>query len=116
MNSRRNEWRPISTLSRFGGLLLLVGANALFGSCSDVNELADCLEICRNYENCIDSTFDSSECADRCEDRADVDEAFATQLDDCEDCLDDTSCAEAEACRERCAGIGPIQGETGESS
>lgn len=67
----------------------------------------DCQQVCANYENCVDSDFDVSGCADRCRERADNDSAFDTKVSQCESCIDSNeACAASEAqCASECAGV-----------
>ena len=66
-------------------------------------DVQNCVQICDQYQDCEDSTFDRTECADRCEARADFDEDFQLAADRCENCLDSGSCAEqADICSEDC--------------
>lgn len=67
----------------------------------------DCQQICQKYEDCVDSDFDVSACANNCRDRADVDSAFDAKADACESCIDtNESCAESGAqCTAECAAV-----------
>ncbi len=68
-----------------------------------VEDIKNCSDVCDNYQDCQDEDFDRTECVSSCEDRADFDDAFKTAMDDCENCLDEGSCAEQEsACAGEC--------------
>ena len=62
-----------------------------------------CEDICDKYETCI-TDIDKTECIDQCQDRADASESVEAEVEACEGCIDDTSCAEATAgCSVDCA-------------
>lgn len=62
----------------------------------------DCAQICDNYETCVDSNLDESSCVDACENFADQSTVNEQLVEDCEDCLDNTACAESGPCAEFC--------------
>jgi hypothetical protein len=62
----------------------------------EVKNTVNCAEICQKYSDCV-TDIDVSSCTDQCEDRADVDEAYATQAGTCENCLDGRACGEAQS-------------------
>ena len=91
---RMNRWNT------FGAALGVALAAALAsGGCGDddpidqLNEVADCSEICSRYGDCI-GEIDQTACTDACEDRIDANSSVAAQASRCEDCLDDRSCEE----------------------
>lgn len=71
----------------------------------------DCQQICNKFEDCVDSDFDTSACADRCRDLSDGDSDFQSKRDTCEACIDaNEACAEAGTqCAAECA---PVIGQT----
>ncbi len=52
-------------------------------SCSDAENVIDCLDICETVEDCAGDDFDVDECVDSCEDNSD------NQIDTCDQCLDE---------------------------
>lgn len=90
-----------------GPALALILAGALLsGGCGEAERLYDCANICDNYADCIDDSLDKGDCTDRCEEQGDADPDFEQQASDCEDCLDDQSCADAAVeCTTTCASV-----------
>lgn len=81
---------------------LIVAAFAASG-CGAEDEIAaveDCASVCNEYSECVED-IDVTECTDRCEDMAESD-ASQSALDQCDDCIEETSCAEAAACIPEC--------------
>jgi hypothetical protein len=72
------------------------------GACGDedpieeVEQLADCAEICSRYGDCIEE-IDLTACTDACEDRIETDSSVGARARVCEDCLDGRTCAEVES-------------------
>jgi hypothetical protein len=85
------------------------------GGCGDddpveeVDQLADCTELCSRYSECV-AEIDVTACTDTCEDLIELSPSVGKEADICEDCLDDRSCAEIEAggCFDSCPVI-PLQ-------
>ena len=68
----------------------------------------DCNGICQRYADCFDDDYDVSACQDRCEDDVDQGEISLAEVDQCENCIDDRSCAEGTLnCATECVGIVP---------
>lgn len=73
--------------------------------CGEADRAIDCAQICKKFDDCFGDS-NSEDCVDRCEDKADADADFEEKVDDCENCLDDTSCSEATVgCTDECAVI-----------
>ena len=96
--------------SRSAGKVLLVLMALCAASCSDaaddIDQFSDCIEICGRYQECFDEDYDTDACADRCEamDRRND----QTEIDQCDNCLDDRSCAESVfPCALECSDIVP---------
>lgn len=83
----------------------------LIGGCSaddEIKQEIDCFSICQRYSECFDEDYDVSACQDRCEDEADQDPTFADDIEACDRCIDDESCAGGLlSCTTECAGIVP---------
>ena len=91
------KYGRISVIGAFG----LSAALLAFGCGDDdpieeLEQVVDCFEICDRYEDCVEE-IDVSACTDACEDMIEVSSDVRRRADDCEDCLDDRSCAEIEA-------------------
>jgi hypothetical protein len=90
-------------------LLCLVAAGSVTVNCGsedEIDQYADCIDICGRYQDCFDESYDVDDCADRCEDMDHTNER--TEIDQCENCLDDRSCAEAVfPCAQECTDIVP---------
>jgi hypothetical protein len=92
---------------------VLVTATAALGLLSvhcgsdEFDAAKDCQQICSKYENCVDSDFDTSACADRCRDLSDGDADFTSKRDACESCIDtNEACAESGVqCAAECAPV-----------
>lgn len=61
-------------------------------ACDKVDEAFDCRAICKELKTCVVTDLDVDECADRCFDTVEEDDALADQADQCEECIDDNSC------------------------
>lgn len=59
-----------------------------------------CQDICSKYETCF-TEIDETACIDHCQDEADRSENVEAEVEACEGCIDDRSCAEAAT---ECAG------------
>jgi hypothetical protein len=90
-------------------LLCLFAASCVTLSCDsedEIDQFSDCIDICGRYQDCFDESYDTDSCADRCEDMDHTNER--TEIDQCENCLDDRSCAEAVfPCAQECTNIVP---------
>lgn len=68
-----------------------------FGACSDPKDAVvtkiDCSSVCNRYQDCYNEDFDTDKCKDDCEALAEDNDTKQSQLDDCDDCMDDNSCA-----------------------
>lgn len=93
----------------------VLGATLLAAGCGDedpideIEQIADCAEICDRYDECVEE-LDMTACVDACEDRIEVDATAASQAQTCEECLDDRTCAEVETanCFDACPVV-PLQ-------
>jgi hypothetical protein len=84
------------------GLFLAFGCDAA----DEVEAEIDCNTVCGRYSECFDEDYDISECQDRCEDSVDTGDLAQSDLDDCENCIDDRSCAGATFnCAARCGAL-----------
>ncbi len=71
--------------------LVFAAALGLFGGLTACGTAIDCANICDEYADCLEDggqNVDVTQCADRCRDQADDNEAFQTAADDCSECLD----------------------------
>lgn len=72
----------------------------------DIDQYTDCIDICERYQDCVDEDYDTDACSDRCQENENMN--GTSDVDACEDCLDDMSCAaSAFECPTECAGIVP---------
>ena len=87
---------------------LFAGAVTGAGCADAIDRITDCQDICARYADCFDSTYDVGKCRDNCDDRASNSASFDQTVDNCENCLDDRSCASATfTCTSECATIVP---------
>ena len=70
--------------------------------CGELDELADCQDICDDYQDCADSKYDVSKCRSDCESRSDKDEDFKSEVNTCSACTDGKSCSEKLKCSGDC--------------
>jgi hypothetical protein len=86
------------------GIFLSVGCAAA----DKVEAKIDCHSVCDRYSECLDADYDVSACQSSCEDSIDSGDLSQSDLDDCDNCIDDRSCANATfACATECVGIVP---------
>jgi hypothetical protein len=93
----------------FAALLPMSLAFALAApACDSIDRIYDCASICNAYKDCINSNYDATACTQKCEDQASDSEAFEDRADDCQECIDDRSCAGSVfSCTDNCVGIVP---------
>ena len=63
---------------------------SIFGFGCGADAALDCANICDEYSDCLSDqgqNIDVTECADRCEDQSDDNQAFQDAADTCDDCL-----------------------------
>ena len=87
-------------MKRIFAVALAAGVLALSaGACSEAEEeitaTIDCAAVCEDWNDCFADTdeldVDITRCTDTCDDRADADDAFREEIDDCDECLDDAA-------------------------
>lgn len=92
-------------------LVLAIWVGSALSACSASEEIEneiDCHGICQRYSDCFDDSYDVSACQERCENDTDEGELTFEEVDACEDCIDDRSCASGTLnCATECAGIVP---------
>jgi hypothetical protein len=82
-----------------------------FAGCSEspvttFNRDSDCKDICKRYSDCVGGGYDEDGCNSRCTDM--TSKASTQNIDDCETCLDGTSCVSgAFKCLTECGSIVP---------
>jgi hypothetical protein len=90
--------------------LMIAGAIALgslFG-CGAVQNAVDCNGICNRYKTCFDSNYDVDKCESNCRDNANSNANYMTDVSDCNNCIDDKSCASATfTCATPCSTVVP---------
>jgi len=86
------------------GLFLAFGCDAA----DEIEAEIDCNSVCSRYSDCFNEDYDISECQDRCEDSIDRGDLAQSDLDECENCIDDRSCTDATfSCATECLSIVP---------
>jgi hypothetical protein len=86
--------------------LLIAATTILTVGCSEAERTYDCAQICSKWADCHDEDLDETDCVDKCEDEGDADADFEMKANECEACLDDSSCTEATfECATDCAGV-----------
>lgn len=101
-------------LTRMLGIALVTLGGVAAAGCGDddpidaiKNEIT-CNDVCQRYSDCFDDDYDVSGCTDRCENKATPDEEKEAQLEKCDACIDDKSCASAVfSCTTDCASFVP---------
>jgi hypothetical protein len=98
----KKTWTALCALMIVAGVL--VGAPG----CRNVENALDCRGICDRYKDCYDHNYNTDDCHNRCEDKANDNKDFMRKVDACNDCLGDKSCASATfTCLDECGGIVP---------
>jgi len=77
------------------------------GGCDEVQNTWNCSDLCNRYQDCFDTAYDTGACTDRCEDLADANQNIDERANNCQNCLNDNSCAGAAFNCPDCAGIVP---------
>jgi hypothetical protein len=81
---------------------------AACGVKEDIETTIDCQGVCQRYSDCFDADYDVSACRNRCESGVDTGALGFDEVDSCESCIDDRSCAGGTLnCADECAGIVP---------
>jgi hypothetical protein len=98
--------KSIFTVTTLIGLALAASAIGCSEAADEITNTRNCADVCERYQDCFDPDFDVSGCTDRCEDDADASESREARLERCENCIDDSSCAEgAVSCATECVGV-----------
>jgi hypothetical protein len=85
-------------------LFLAYGCDAA----DDIEAEIDCRSVCNRYSECFDEGYDVGACQDRCEDSIDTGDLSQEDLDECDNCIDDRSCADATfSCATQCLSVVP---------
>jgi hypothetical protein len=87
--------RKISRL--VAGFALVAGSALGFGCDTSIDKRIDCRQICDKANTCL-GNVNLDECRKSCRD-----DAADNDVDKCENCLDDNSCA---SCADDCAAVG----------
>jgi hypothetical protein len=88
MTMNRTFRRPLSALTALAALVVLA-----MGCDGPVENAVDCNRVCTRYQTCFDQDYDVSQCAMDCRDSANSNENYQDDVDMCEACIDDMSCA-----------------------
>lgn len=95
----------MTILAAFAAVSLTAASTGCDGP---LDRAIDCQQICERYKDCVDSSYDVSDCASRCRDKAGSSSTFDQQADNCENCLDDRSCQSSVfQCSAECIAIVP---------
>lgn len=97
-------------MNKVSSAILISTFAVLTAACSDADDKIertyDCGQICDKYAECYNDDLDQSECVDSCEANGDADPDFEADADECEACIDDSSCVEATLdCATECANV-----------
>lgn len=87
--------------------IALLAAIACGEAAKEVEEVVDCAQMCGDYDQCVDTDFDVTDCTSDCEEKSDEDNDYRDRADACAACLDDKACAESFPCVDECAGVLP---------
>jgi len=86
------------------GLFLAFGCDAA----DQIEAEIDCHSVCDRYSECFDADYDVSACQNDCENGVDNGELAQSDLDECDACIADRSCADATfSCATECLSIVP---------
>jgi hypothetical protein len=85
-------------------LILALGCDAA----DEIEAEVDCRSVCQRYSDCFDEDYDVTACQDRCEDNIDTGEIEQSDVDACDNCIDDRSCAGGVlSCTTECLSVVP---------
>jgi hypothetical protein len=86
------------------GLFLALGCDAA----DEIEAEIDCRSVCDRYSECFDADYDVSACQNECENSIDNWSLSQGDLDECDGCIGDRSCADATfSCTTECLSIVP---------
>jgi hypothetical protein len=88
-----------------GSLFVLIFALLASGCANEIAEVVECTMACEHYDDCVADSYDTTGCADACEDMSDASDAYEARVRACDECLDDANCSPD--CNDECAGIIP---------
>jgi hypothetical protein len=95
----------VSMLRNMMKVWIAAGVLAATGCINEVDEVADCADVCGHFDDCVGGGFDSTQCTDICEDSSDFSDAFEERVDFCENCLEVAACSPQ--CNDVCSGVIP---------
>jgi hypothetical protein len=83
------------TFSRYAALIFvaLAAVSACSGDDDSSGAPITCASVCQRYAKCFDSNYDVGGCTTRCTEDATAKQEKQDQLDACNSCIDDKSCA-----------------------
>ena len=70
-------------------------AVAAWAGCGAVQNAVDCNGICNRYKTCFDANYDVGKCESNCRDNANSNKDYMNNVEACNSCIDDKSCASA---------------------
>jgi hypothetical protein len=86
------------------GVFLAIGCDAA----DEIEAEIDCRSVCDRYSECFDGDYDVSGCQNDCENAVDSGDLQQSDLDECDNCIEDRSCADATfSCAVECSSIVP---------
>ncbi len=100
----RKLFRNLFLAGSFASALLAAGCDE---AVQELDELANCTDICNRYDECVTDEFDVPGCIDDCEQMSDMSAAYNEQAMACETCIEGMSCLEDFTCTDECAGVVP---------
>ena len=95
----------------FAGSAVL-GLGACGEAAEEVEEVADCAQICEAYGDCVQeitgTEYDELACIQNCENESDMDAEFRRSAASCEECIEqaeDTCLEQSFACADECTSV-----------
>ena len=76
-------------------VLSFVGA----GGCEETQNAFNCSDLCNRYRECFNPAYDVVQCQDRCRNVANSSRTNHDMANTCQDCLNQSSCADAATLR-----------------
>lgn len=93
------------SLSRLGSIFATTAVIVATYGCEELEESFDCVDICRQMHNCVDSKLNENRCERSCHSKIDQDDALRRRATRCRDCIAYRTCAQVSSECSDCADV-----------